>query len=144
MTKTPPKRIANADTKIIEQPPSEFKLKELQFMFEEGLIVRNSTVEDFGDYDASLGYKRVFFLRNANRIYSALLIDPHFTEESWKVTGPNMIPPLHTCKYLLTIPPEKDDSMDPTSEIKAGFKSRIMWQAFEKQPTHLKGTRTND
>ena len=128
---TDKKRIANAVTKITEQPASESKLKELQIMFEEGLIVRNSTIEDFGDYDVAVGYKRVFFLRNPNRIYSALLIDPHFTEESWEIKGPHMIPPLQTCKYLLTIPPEKDDSVEPTSEIKGKFESKIMWQAFK-------------
>jgi len=138
------KLIANADTKITEQPPSEFKLKELEFMFEEGLIVRSGKTEDFGDYDVSIGYKRVFFLRNPNRIYSAMLIDPHFTKENWEFKGPNMIPPLQTCKYLLTIPPEKDDSVDSSSEIEGNLKTRIMWQAFEKQPTRLKGTRTND
>jgi len=139
------KRIANAGTGITEQPASEFKLKELQFMLEEGLIVRNSTVEDFGDYDVGIGYKRVFFIRNPNKVYSATLIDPHFTKESWEFKGPNMILPLHTNKYLLTIPPEKlSDNVDPDSDIEGAFQSKILWQAFEKQPTHLKGTRTND
>ena len=120
-------------------------LKDLQFMLEEGLILRNGTVEDFGAYDVSLGYKRVFFIRNPNKIYSAMLIDPHFTNESWEFKGPNMIPPLHTCKYLLTIPPKKMskeaektfandivtksyDEFNPT--IEAGLKTKILWQVI--------------
>ena len=109
----------------------DFKIKDLEFMLEEGLILRNATTEDFGDYDVALGYKRVFFIRNPNRIYSALLIDPHFTDESWELKGPSMIAPLHTNKYLLTIPPEKDENVIPDPEIKGTFQSRIMWQAFK-------------
>ena len=109
----------------------EFKLKDLEFMLEEGLIVRNSTVEDFGDYDVSIGYKRVFFIRNPNKIYTATLIDPRFTEDSWEFKGANMILPLHTNKYLLTIPPEKEnDNVDPDTEIEGTFQSKIVWQAF--------------
>ena len=126
---------------------TEDKELKLQFMLEEGLIVRNSTVEDLGAYDTSIIYKRIFFLRNPSKIYHALLIDPHFTNESWEVKGANMIAPLHTNKYLLTIPAEKMskeadknfandivtksyDEFNPT--IEATFQSRILWQAFEK------------
>ena len=111
----------------------------LQFMLEEGLVVRNSTVENLGDYDTAIDFKRVFFLRNSSKIYHALLIDPHFTQESWKVTGSNMIGPLQTNKFLLTIPAEKEnDDVDPPSEIEGTFQSRILWQAFDKR------VRTND
>lgn len=100
-------------------------------MLEEGLIVRSGKTEELGAYDVALGYKRVFFIRNPNIIYNAMLIDPHFTNESWEIKGPNMIPPLQTCKYLLTIPPEKDHDIIPDPEIEGTFQSRIMWQAFK-------------
>ena len=110
----------------------EFKLKELELMFQEGLKVREG-VSDLGPYDTSIGLKKVFFLRNPNIIYNALLIDPHFSNKDWIITGPNMIEPLHTEKYLLTIPPEKEteDDVEPVTEIEGVFEARILWQAFK-------------
>ena len=96
-------------------------------MLEEGWISRDA-VKDLGDYDASFGFKKVFFIRNPNRIFWAQLVNFHFTDEKSVFTGPpdNLIAPLQTVKCLLTIPPDGDD--ESSSDKQFSLKGQIMWK----------------
>ena len=114
------KRIANAETRST-------KPKDLELMLEEGWINRDA-VQDLGDYDVSFGLKKVFFIRNPNRILWAQLANMRFTDENWIFTGPedNLVAPLQTVKCLLTIPPNEDDNFSHEKNIV--LKGDILWK----------------
>jgi len=86
------------------------KLKDLEILIEDGGWTSDTEDWNLGDYDISLGMKKIFYIRNPNKVITATLKDMEFTDPKWLFHGPknNEILPLQTVKVRLEIPPIKE------------------------------------
>ena len=107
------------DQEVIEQYEAEEKLlnkelvkrKDLEVLIEDGGWKSDTEDWNLGDYDVSLGMKKIFYMRNPNKILTATLKDMEFSDSTWIFNGPryNEILPLQTVKVRLEIPAIKED-----------------------------------
>ena len=154
---TDKKRIANAGPKIIDKDEYEgeqkllnkelAKLKDLEVLTEDGGWTSETIDWNLGDYDISLGMKKIFYIRNPNKVLTATLRAMEFSDPTWIFHGPknNEILPLQTVKVRMEIPAIKEELADKEFErikqenTKLKLNGRIEWAVrptilnFEKE-----------
>lgn len=122
-------------------------VKDLVVLTEDGAWKSQGELNLIEDYDTTLGYSKIFYIKNPNRIMSAKLLNFKFSDPNYKFMGPkdDQILPLETVKVKVVIPKDEKAIDQFVKQVLSGksvedlrppknvtFNGKILWSVLPK------------
>ncbi len=133
------KDVYEAEQKLLDKENP----KDLEILIEDGGWASETVDWDLGNYDQYLGMKKIFYIRNPNKLLTATLRAMEFSDTKWIFHGPkdNEILPLQTAKVSLEIPAIKEEPQTTKQfmdDIRTGKANKELVQK-DKKDVRLEG-----